>query len=181
VISETYDCVILPGGPGCYSLRVDKALGNFLVRHFQSGKLICVICAAPLVLHDSGILRGKKYTAHPCTYSELTEIAITGNAVADGNLINASGPGTAAKLGFKILEHLVDKATADRIAKATLFKSDFPQKLKNLHGASFPLHFLKISEHRRHLRLFRQKICRKQNSYHFRTRYSLQEDGFPFP
>ncbi|MDR3274044.1 MAG: DJ-1/PfpI family protein [Puniceicoccales bacterium] len=122
VISETYDCVILPGGPGCYSLRGDEALGNFLVRHFQSGKLICAICAAPLILHDSGILRGKKYTAHPCTYNELTEAAVTGNAVADGNLITASGPGTAAKFGFKILEHLVDKATADSIAKATLFE-----------------------------------------------------------
>ncbi|MDR0595605.1 MAG: DJ-1/PfpI family protein [Puniceicoccales bacterium] len=121
IASNTYDCVVLPGGPGCYSLRGDVTLKNFLMRHFEAKKLVCAICAAPLVLHDAGILQNKKYTGHPCTYGELKEIVATDAVVGDGNLITGSGPGAAAKFGLKILEHLTDKATADNTARAMLF------------------------------------------------------------
>ncbi|MDR1255593.1 MAG: DJ-1/PfpI family protein [Puniceicoccales bacterium] len=118
IAAETYDCVVLVGGPGCYTLRGDEPLKNFLVRHSEAEKLLCAICAAPLILHDAGLLQGKKHTAHPCTHDELTAAIATESVVADGNLITGAGPGVAAKFAFKILEHLTDKSTADSTAKS---------------------------------------------------------------
>jgi 4-methyl-5(b-hydroxyethyl)-thiazole monophosphate biosynthesis len=117
----TYDCVILPGGVGCYKMRGDTALGTLLTAHVKAGRLVCAICAAPLILHDAGILAGKRYTAHPCTHDELTGAIAESNVVADGSLITASGPGAAADFAFEILAKLTDRATASNMAKFMLF------------------------------------------------------------
>jgi 4-methyl-5(b-hydroxyethyl)-thiazole monophosphate biosynthesis len=118
--TEAYDCVVLPGGPGCYNMRGNEAVMTFLVKHWQAKKLLCAICAAPLILYDCGILRGKKYTAHPCTYNELEEAQTTNRVVTDDNLITASGPGAAVEFGLKILEFLIGKTTADDVARSAL-------------------------------------------------------------
>jgi 4-methyl-5(b-hydroxyethyl)-thiazole monophosphate biosynthesis len=119
VSNEVYDCVILPGGPGCYGMRGNGALKTFLLGHLQAKKLLCAICAAPLILHDFGILHGKKYTAHPCTRNELGS-AQADRVVADGNLLTAAGPGVAAEFGLKILESLVGETDANGVAKSAL-------------------------------------------------------------
>jgi 4-methyl-5(b-hydroxyethyl)-thiazole monophosphate biosynthesis len=119
ISSEIYDCVILPGGPGCYNMRGDGALKTFLLGHLQAERLLCAICAAPLILHDFGILREKKYTAHPCTRDELRS-ARADRVVADGNLITAIGPGAAAEFGLKILASLAGEAAADAVAESAL-------------------------------------------------------------
>jgi 4-methyl-5(b-hydroxyethyl)-thiazole monophosphate biosynthesis len=120
ILTEVFDCVIFPGGPGCYSIRGDETVKTFLLKHWQAKKLLCAICAAPLILHDCGILREKKYTAHPCTHDELKGARVTDRVVVDGNLLTASGPGAAVEFGLKILECLVDGATADSVAKSAL-------------------------------------------------------------
>ncbi|MDR2435855.1 MAG: DJ-1/PfpI family protein [Puniceicoccales bacterium] len=120
VLSEVFDCVILPGGPGCYSMRGDESVKTFLLEHWQAKKLLCAICAAPLILHDCGILREKKYTAHPCTCDELKGAQAMGRVVTDGNLLTASGPGAAVEFGLKILECLADGAIAGGVAKSAL-------------------------------------------------------------
>jgi 4-methyl-5(b-hydroxyethyl)-thiazole monophosphate biosynthesis len=119
--SKMYDCVILPGGVGCYTMRGDEMLGKFLTEHARCDRLICAICAAPLILHDVGLLRGKKYIAHPGTYDELTDVSKGSDIIVDGNLITGSGPGAAAKFGFEILGQMTDKITADKVEKFMLF------------------------------------------------------------
>lgn len=122
--SQTFECIVLPGGPGCYSMRMDKALQTFVQKHFQTGKLVCAICAAPLVLYDMGILSHKKYTSHPCTHDELTE-ALDEAVIIDNNLITGIGPGASASFAFNILCYLTGKENATRIAHTMIYEKKF--------------------------------------------------------
>lgn len=121
ISSQIYDCVILPGGPGCYKLRHCDELNEFLQTHFNKHKLICAICAAPLILYDAGILKNKKYTAHICTYDELTDAISSEHIVVDDNIITGSGPCASLHFGFTILKHLTDERTMHQLANSMLF------------------------------------------------------------
>lgn len=124
ILTKVYDCLILPGGPGCYNMRGNNDLLSFIKTHVQKHKLICAICAAPLILNDAGALQGKRYTAHPCTYNELSNV-VAEPVVVDGNLITGAGPGTSAQFGLTILNHLTDTQNTHLVANSMLYREKF--------------------------------------------------------
>src|SRR4051812_42333741 len=63
VMERDFDCIFLPGGPGVKNLRADPRVRQIVLRHHAAGRWIAAICAAPTVLHDAGLLSGKRYTA----------------------------------------------------------------------------------------------------------------------
>ena len=70
-----------------------------LAKDFEAaGKLVGSICAAPLVLHDAGMLDGRRYTAHQTVRGELTA-ALDDPVVVDGKLVTSRGAGTAISFG----------------------------------------------------------------------------------
>src|SRR3954471_1782799 len=64
IATRSFDCLFLPGGPGVKNLRNDPRVRSLVVQQHQAGRWIAAICAAPTVLHDAGVLAGKRYTAH---------------------------------------------------------------------------------------------------------------------
>ncbi len=124
VLRQSYDCLILPGGPGVFEkLRSDKRVLELAEKFTAKGKLVTAICAAPLVLHDAGVLEGKRYTSHPSTASELPARDTTQSVVTDGNFITSQGAGTATAFGLAILARLTDDATAREVAKSICLSS----------------------------------------------------------
>jgi len=102
-----------------------------------AGKTICAICAAPaLVLAPLGLLAGKNFTCYPgmeekvnvancdatccdaacCADSKWSDSRV----VVDGNIITSRGAGTAGEFAAAIIEKLLDKAAAQKIAGAVL-------------------------------------------------------------
>jgi 4-methyl-5(b-hydroxyethyl)-thiazole monophosphate biosynthesis len=71
------------------------------------------------VLHDAGILDGKRYTAHQTARQELTA-ALDDRVVVDGNLVTSRGAGTAIDFGLRLVEELVDAGEAARISLAIM-------------------------------------------------------------
>ncbi len=118
------DMLILPGGmPGSKNLNEHEELKTQLKKAFNEGKWIAAICAAPMVLGGLGILTNKKATCYPGFESELKGAQVTGNLVeVDGNVITGKGPGAAAAFGFKLLEVMKGKQTADDIKRKMLFE-----------------------------------------------------------
>jgi 4-methyl-5(b-hydroxyethyl)-thiazole monophosphate biosynthesis len=114
--------ILLPGGqPGSDNLNRHEGLKKQLLTFHQQGKLIAAICAAPLVLGNLGILKGKRATCYPGVESQLTGATCTGNAVEiDGNVITGKGPGVALKFSLALVEKLVDKAKSDELRKAMI-------------------------------------------------------------
>lgn len=118
-----FDAVILPGGmPGAVNLKNDERVIK-LIRNFnENKKLVCAICAAPIVLNEAGIIDGIKITSYPdvkgklkgCIYSE--EIVIQ-----DGNIITSRGPATAMSFAYKILENFIGSGKVSELKRGMLF------------------------------------------------------------
>ncbi len=111
-----FDCLLLPGGPGVAHLRASPAVRTLVERHHAAGKLLAAICAAPTVLHDAGLLTGRRYTAHPSVANELTAILADERVVRDGQLLTSRGAGTALDFGLALVTALVSPVKAGEIA-----------------------------------------------------------------
>jgi 4-methyl-5(b-hydroxyethyl)-thiazole monophosphate biosynthesis len=104
--NAAYQLLLLPGGPGVAALRSSPDVREVLGRHVMADAWIAAICAAPLVLHDAGLLSGRHYTAHPSTATELTTIDASARVVVDGRIVTSRGAGTALDFGLKLVELL---------------------------------------------------------------------------
>jgi protein deglycase len=117
---STFDLLLIPGGPQVQFLREDGRVLTTARIFSSANKPIAAICAAPQVLHEAGLLTGRKFTAHDSTYSELTTALPDEPVVLDRNLITSRGAGTALAFGFAIIEHLYGAEAAGKIAKAIM-------------------------------------------------------------
>ncbi|MFM1748215.1 MAG: Chaperone protein YajL [Verrucomicrobiota bacterium] len=118
VIHQTFDCVLLPGGPGVKHLRADPRIVPLVQRHAAAGSWVAAICAAPTVLHDAGLLAGRRFTAHPSVASELPAALSVERVVQDGRIITSRGAGTAVDFGLAVVEALQGKARAEEVRRA---------------------------------------------------------------
>jgi len=113
---DTVDCLLLPGGPHVKQLRANPRIATLCRRYAAADRWLAAICAAPLLLHDAGLLTGRRYTAHASTVGELTSILSGLRVVVDGKLITSRGAGTSIDFGLSLVEHLVGPAKAREIA-----------------------------------------------------------------
>ena len=66
VNTAEYDAVVLPGGiPGTPNLAANPMVTDTCLRFAAEGKLVAAICAAPSILGQLGLLKGKKATVYP--------------------------------------------------------------------------------------------------------------------
>lgn len=108
--------LFLPGGmPGTKNLSACKALCDLLLKANGQGKRIAAICAAPSVLGDLGILKGKKATCYPGFEERLSGAEhVENGVVTDGNVTTARGLGYALDMGIELLRLLKgDKIALD--------------------------------------------------------------------
>jgi 4-methyl-5(b-hydroxyethyl)-thiazole monophosphate biosynthesis len=122
VKDDDFDCLVVPGGPGSFMLKDDPEVINVVKSFHEKNKLICAICAAPLILHKAEILKCKKYCSHPCARDVLKDADADARVVVDENLITANGPGSAAEFAMAIVEHLCGAQTASSMKEEMFFK-----------------------------------------------------------
>ena len=115
---STFDCIMLPGGPGVSRLREDDRVLDLLRSQSGRGGWIAAICAAPVVLKRAGILEGRRYTAHPSVSAELPDSLGEERVVLDGRLITSKGAGTALDFGMMLAEKLFSREKALEVARS---------------------------------------------------------------
>lgn len=118
------DMVVLPGGmPGALNLRNCVKLCNALEKRASANLKIAAICAAPFILGELGILRGKRATCYPGFENKLDGAEVTGAMVEqDGNIITGKGPAAAMDFALTIAEVLAGKSVRDEVASGMLVK-----------------------------------------------------------
>lgn len=115
------DACVLPGGmPGTVNLRNHEGVVETVKMYAENGKWIAAICAAPgRILGDLGIIDGKRATCHASVTEYLKNaIFVDEPVVVDENIVTSRGMGTAVSLGLELTKLLVDRETAEKIAKA---------------------------------------------------------------
>ncbi|MCW4015674.1 MAG: DJ-1/PfpI family protein [Candidatus Bathyarchaeota archaeon] len=119
-----FDAIIVPGGnPGYKNLRNDPRVINMVKEAYNANKLVAAICAAPAVLSDAGILKGKACTIYPGMENELEKGGGTPKqdiVVEDGNIITSKGPATALPFALRLVERLAGKQVAESVSKKTM-------------------------------------------------------------
>ena len=118
-IKET-DALILPGGmPGTENLKMHEGLKMLLMTFLKDeNKTVADICAAPTILGELGLLKGRKVTCYPGCEESLYDAKISRRpAIRDRNLITGDGPGHAQQFALKVLEYLGNAIVAADITK----------------------------------------------------------------
>ena len=105
------DLLMLPGGfPGAYNLKAHEGLRHLLLSHATQSKRIGAICAAPIVLGELGLLKGRRATCWPSLEHFLEGANVTGNIIEeDGNITTAIGASAALPYAFKLLSYYLDE------------------------------------------------------------------------
>lgn len=119
VDDELFDAVVLPGGgEGTDRLRKSELLRSILQRHNAEHRLLCAICAAPLVLVDAGVIDPDlQITCYPTCQMDLDRPWTPVPVVANGNVITGQAPGSAMLFSLVVLKSLVGDAVAARVAR----------------------------------------------------------------
>lgn len=118
------DLLVLPGGmPGTKHLGAHEGLTMLLKETDKKGGGIAAICAAPSVLGDLGLLKGKKAVCYPGFEQRLTGAEVLNvPAVTDGNITTGRGMGTAIDFALELTARLFGAQKAEQLAEAIIYK-----------------------------------------------------------
>jgi len=132
---DSFDMVVLPGGlKGTNNLKASALVADTVKkfaategavageagadgdRPARSEKLIGAVCAAPSVLGELGLLRGKRATCYPGFEPKLLGAEATGlPVVTDGNITTGKGLGATIPFALRLLENLEGQEVAEKI------------------------------------------------------------------
>ena len=117
------DMIVLPGGmPGTTNLKEDENVRKAVQEAYDDGRYVAAICAAPTILADMGLLKGKKATCYPGFEDKLTEAELcTDRVVRDGNITTSRGLGTAIPFALELISQLYGKEKAEEIKKSVIY------------------------------------------------------------
>lgn len=126
LIEEAKNCVpegiILPGGiPGTPNIASNKDAVELIKKVAENKGLVAAICAAPSVLGEMGLLKGKKAICYPGFEDKLTGAIVTcEKVVIDGNFITSRGAGTAMDMALAIAEYITGE-NQNKLSKAMIY------------------------------------------------------------
>jgi 4-methyl-5(b-hydroxyethyl)-thiazole monophosphate biosynthesis len=114
------EMMVLPGGiPGADNLEASPLVQGCLDFCLEKGRWIGAICAAPRLLGNKGILKGRRFTCFPGYEAGFDSRGYTGAPVErDGKIITARGAGVALSFGLELAAALRSREEADAIARA---------------------------------------------------------------
>ena len=118
-----FDAVIVPGGmTGAVNLAASKETSVLLNDMAAAGKLICAICASPvIVLSPLGLLSGKKFTCYPGMEEKTVDGQwLNDRVVVDGNIITSRAAGTSGEFAVAVISKLFDETAGKKMADMVL-------------------------------------------------------------
>lgn len=117
---QVFDLLYLPGGMGSATIcRDDVRIQDLAESQLAAGRLLAVICAAPIALVPRGLCRGRTLTSYPGVRPQVEPHAgrwLDQPVVIDGTLITSQGAGTALALALTLAKVLAGPDTAARVA-----------------------------------------------------------------
>ena len=111
-----FDAIILPGGSrGVNNLLKSGKVISLLKEFHNKNKLVCAICAAPMVLNKAGLLKEKRFTCYPGCEKGLEGIYTGEEVVVLDKIITARSMLYSIPFGLAIIEKLLGKEVRDTI------------------------------------------------------------------
>ncbi len=104
---DIIDGIILPGGmPGTLNIQNSEKAIDIIKYCDDHNKLIAAICAAPMILGELGILKGRDVTCFPGYEDSLDGANVSDDYIAvDKNIITARGAGVSIRFGGAVVDY----------------------------------------------------------------------------
>ncbi|MBP5236603.1 MAG: DJ-1/PfpI family protein [Clostridia bacterium] len=119
---EIPEMFILPGGiPGADNLAASEKLSSLITKWTERGSFVAAICAAPYILGDLGLLRGKHATCYPDQkYIDKLQDAVysSDDVVRDGKIITGKAMGAALDFALELAAALCGRDKAESISRS---------------------------------------------------------------
>lgn len=118
------DAIVLPGGmPGTTNLKEHEGVRKVVTDFAEGGKVVGAICAAPTVLSDLGLIKGKRIACYPSVESDIQgAVIVKVPAVVDGNIVTSRGVGTAIDFALELITVLAGKERAVSVAESIVYE-----------------------------------------------------------
>lgn len=114
--ADEFNAIILPGGSrGVNNLLNSNEVIELVKEFHNKNKLVCAICAAPMVLNKAGLLKEKRFTCYPGCEKGLEGIYTGEEVVVLDRLITARSMLYSIPFGLAIIEKLLGKEVRDTI------------------------------------------------------------------
>lgn len=119
VLDSALRGIVLPGGmPGAQNLNESEGVQKAIDYCAENGKIIAAICAAPFILGEKGLLKGKNATCFPGFEKQLAGARLLSDGVVtDGNTVTARGAGVAWEFGAAIGALLKGREAAETVLR----------------------------------------------------------------
>lgn len=122
------DILIVPGGPlrAVQSVAKNQKIKDWIIKH-KNIDYICSVCTGAYIVGGTGLLDGKKATTHHLALKLLQEkypdISVLSDrkVVHDDNLITSAGVSSGINMALYLVEQMMGKSAAERIAKTIEF------------------------------------------------------------
>ena len=114
--------IFLPGGmPGTLNLAASPVVLDAIRVAVSRDAYIAAICAAPSILGDLGLLKGREATCYPGFEDRLHGAILSDKRlVLDGRIMTARGMGVALEMGLSIVSLFCGKDKADALRSAVI-------------------------------------------------------------
>ena len=110
--------------PGTLNLKKNPYVRSAVQSYDREKKLFAAICAAPTVLADCGVLKGRAATCYPGLDGQLTDAGAefrTDPVVLDGHILTSRGVGTAISFALAIVAYVKDRETSRELAEKIVY------------------------------------------------------------
>lgn len=117
------EAIILPGGlPGTLNLDNSAFVREQVQKAYENSRLVCAICAAPMIFGKMGILKNKKATCYPGIEKHFIDATYEKESVVKHeNVITSNGMGSALKFAFEIVKTLKGEKIAEKVKEEILY------------------------------------------------------------
>lgn len=119
---DSPEMIFLPGGmPGTLNLAASDTVRSAIEAAHADGAYILAICAAPMILGQMGLLRGKEAICYPGFEDKLEGAEISDKTIAlDGKIATAAGMGVALDFGLLAVSLLCGEKCAEDLRHAVI-------------------------------------------------------------
>lgn len=119
---DSPEMIFLPGGmPGTLNLAASDVVRSSIEKANADGAYILAICAAPMILGEMGLLKGKEAICYPGFEDKLIGAKISEKTVVlDGKIATAKGMGVALEFGLLAVSILCGEDTAKDLRSAVI-------------------------------------------------------------
>ena len=114
-----FDALVIPGGSfGVKNLMNSSEAVEVVRQFYEEDKLICAICAGPMLIAKAGAIGNKRFTCYPgCNEFIYTGECTKAEVEIDGNLITGRSMLYSIPFGLAIIERLLGKEVKEKIYK----------------------------------------------------------------